>query len=846
MRALANGEDGANGVYRYGSTGFPTDSFGATNYWVDVVVTGDNNAAPTVVDNSPAAGLQSVARTTAVVASFSESLTANTLVMELRDPANAVVPSTVVYDATARKGTLTPTAPLNALTTYTARVVSAKDAGGTPMAGPFSWTFTTAGAAGSTPASIWDTSATPTVLAAADNAAVELGVKFTSDIDGQITGLRYYKSSGSPGVANGHLWNAAGTLLGTVTFATTTQSGWQQANLTTPVAITKNTVYVASYYVPNGVYPYTAGQFTSAGVDNGVLHVAANTPAGGNGVYRYGASAFPNISASGTNYWADVVLGIPVDTAGPTITNVEPAPSLISVALGAKVKATFSEAINTSTLVFTLKNGNNPVASTVAYDAATLTATLTPNAALTQSQTYTATVTAKDTAGNAMTAPYTWSFTTVTPAGTPPTTLWDTSAVPATPATNDNGSVELGVRFTTSQSGAITGIRFYKGAGNTGTHVGHLWSSTGTLLGTVNFTGETALGWQQAKFAAPIAVTAGTTYIASYLAPAGHYAADSGFFNGNSVTSGVLSAPANTTGANNGLYVYGSGGFPTGSFGSTNYWVDVIYEDSASPGVSVQSPTAGATGVPVNTVVTAKFTEAVQPATIVFQLRDGGGALVGGTTTYNSTTFTATFTPTASLAALATYTATVSGARDLQNNPMSGPVSWSFTTGDTGLWSIWSGTTVPQHTTSNDTAAVEVGVKFRTSAPGVIRGIRFYKGSGNTGTHVGHLWNTAGALLGTVTFSGETASGWQYAAFGTAVRLTPGTTYVVSYLAPVGHYAADTGFFNSSGVTNGPLTALATGIDGGNGVYLYGASGGYPANTFAGSNYWVDLVFKAD
>ena len=75
------------------------------------------------------------------------------------------------------------------------------------------------------------------------------------------------------------------------------------------------------------------------------------------------------------------------------------------------------------------------------------------------------------------------------------------------------------MKFRADQAGFITGIRFYKGSGNTGTHTGSLWTSTGTRLATVTFTGETATGWQQANFATPVAVTAGTTYVASYLAP---------------------------------------------------------------------------------------------------------------------------------------------------------------------------------------------------------------------------------------------------------------------------------------------------------------------------------------
>ena len=72
--------------------------------------------------------------------------------------------------------------------------------------------------------------------------------------------------------------------------------------------------------------------------------------------------------------------------------------------------ATFSEAIDPASLTattFTLKTAAGAaVAATVSYDASTLTATLTPNAALGASTTYTATVKGgsggvKDLAGNA-------------------------------------------------------------------------------------------------------------------------------------------------------------------------------------------------------------------------------------------------------------------------------------------------------------------------------------------------------------------------------------------------------------------------------------------------------------
>jgi hypothetical protein len=134
--------------------------------------------------------------------------------------------------------------------------------------------------------------------------------------------------------------------------------------------------------------------------------------------------------------------------------------------------------------------------------------------------------------------------------------------------------VELGVRFSSSVSGFVTGVRFYKGgSSNGGTHTGSLWSAAGSLLATATFTGETTSGWQTVTFSSPVAITAGTTYLASYLAPNGNYAGDGGYF-----ASPKVSAPLTATGS---TYRYGSGGVaPASTWNNSNYWVDVVFTDS--------------------------------------------------------------------------------------------------------------------------------------------------------------------------------------------------------------------------------------------------------------------------
>src|SRR4029079_2964794 len=107
-----------------------------------------------------------------------------------------------------------------------------------------------------------------------------------------------------------------------------------------------------------------------------------------------------------------------------------------------------------------------------------------------------------------------------------PCTIWAPTATPANPSEADSAAVEVGTKFRSDVAVTVTGVRFYKGTGNTGTHVGNLWTTAGANLGTVTFTGETTTGWQQANFAAPVAISANTTYVVSYYAPVRTHGAD--------------------------------------------------------------------------------------------------------------------------------------------------------------------------------------------------------------------------------------------------------------------------------------------------------------------------------
>jgi hypothetical protein len=145
---------------------------------------------------------------------------------------------------------------------------------------------------------------------------------------------------------------------------------------------------------------------------------------------------------------------------------------------------------------------------------------------------------------------------------------------------------------------------------------------------------------------------------------------------------------------------------------------------------------------------------------------------------------------------------------------------------------------------SGPDSAVELGVTFRSDASGSITGIRFYKASANTGTHVGNLWTSTGTLLATAIFANETASGWQQVNFSTPVAITANTVYVASYHTNAGHYSDDQNYFAGTGVDSPPLHALADGVSGFNGAYAYGSASSFPNQGWNSSNYWVDVVYQ--
>jgi hypothetical protein len=264
----------------------------------------------------------------------------------------------------------------------------------------------------------------------------------------------------------------------------------------------------------------------------------------------------------------------------PTVTSTSPADAATSVSVTAPVTAAFSVSMDASTLttstVKLLNADASVVPAAVAYDATTKTATLTPSAPLSTMATYTATITtgAKSAAGVALASAVSWSFTS---AGCPCSAMSGLTPASTNLDVRDGRAgtgltYELGTKIQVSAAASLTGIRFYKDAGETGTHVGRIWSSAGTVIAQATFTSETASGWQQQAFASPVALSPGVTYVVSV-----------GFNTRFVMTAGGLagaqsSGPLSTVVGANGVFGNSAGTFPTNSWNNSNYFVDGVVQ----------------------------------------------------------------------------------------------------------------------------------------------------------------------------------------------------------------------------------------------------------------------------
>jgi len=357
----------------------------------------------------------------------------------------------------------------------------------------------------------------------------------------------------------------------------------------------------------------------------------------------------------------------------PTVLSTIPSPTATGVLLNQPISATFSKAMNCSTLSTTTFTVTAPapvgsVTGTVSCTGSGLVAIFTPSNPLTNNTLYTATITtgAMDAQGEPMASNYPWNFLTV-PAPTAPTVI---STVP-TPTGVTGVATSQAVQATFSE--AMNPSLINSPATNfTLTAPGPV-----TVAGTVTY----AVAGSVATFTPTAALATSTTYTAT-------------------IKTGVQDLAGNAL-ASNYVWTFTTGAAP----------------DTTKPTVIGENPVGGATGVPTNQAVTATFSKAMNASTITatspatFTLTSGTPAVaVAGLVTYAGVGNTLTFTPTAALAVSTLYTATITtAAQDLSGNALTAtgglPLSWSFTTG-TGT--VGTGPTITLTSPLNSATGVPV------------------------------------------------------------------------------------------------------------------------------------------
>ena len=439
---------------------------------------------------------------------------------------------------------------------------------------------------------------------------------------------------------------------------------------------------------------------------------------------------------------------------------------------------------------------------------------------------------------------------TASNAVTPQDTILDFAA-PTTVDAGDLNPVEVGAKFKTDFGGTVTGIRFYKAAANTGTHIGSLWSSTGTRLAQATFANETASGWQHVTFATPVTVTAGTTYVASYFAPSGHYSVTSGGFS-SAVDNAPLHAIADSVSAN-GLYAYTSASaFPSSSFGASNYGVDVLFQPAGAPGqvtgvtatagqasasVSWTAPATG--GPPTSYDITPYIGSTAQTVTTVTGTPPATSKTITGLTPGTAYTFkvTASNPSGAGAASAASNSVTPTGAgapaaptgATAEADTKSALVSWTAPSDDGG--SAITGYTVTPFAGTTAGTPVDVGASTtKTRVSGLTNGTAYtFKVTATNGAGTGPASGASNAVT-------PKASILEFTTPGIADAGDPGSVVLgVKFTADVAGSVTGVRFYKAATNTGTHVGALwsATGQLLAQGTFSGESASGWQTLTFA-------------
>lgn len=526
---LSSVADGANGVYGAAIDDLPSQSHRTSNYFVDAEVTdlpappAENPAddPPLLTGRAPAPDATGAAPDAPITATFDRPLdpaTVDASSVLLTDAAANVVAATIGLDGANRRIVVTPAAALQLGTLHTLRLTTAIRSGdGAPLGDEVGWSFQTRGP-----------------LTVVDRAPAPLSIDVPTGTPVRAT----FERAIDPATLTAGAFELRDPDHDVVPATLAYDAATRTATLTPTDLLAYSTTYTAD-------------------LDGSILAVDGQPlePVG----------------------WTFHTRAQPTDP--PLLVTRSPAPGAVGVAPGASVQATFDQALVAATVTSATAQlrtaGGSAVAASVGYDAASRTVTIDPDADLPGGATFSARLTTGIVghgSGEALPADVEWSFTT----SACPCRMMEglTPAQVAKPVRDGRPapgpwSYEMGTRFTVSRPMQLTAVRFYKDAGENAPHRGRLWTATGTPIVDVNFSGETASGWQRQALAAPVALTPGEVYVVSV-----------GFSKFYTVTQfgltsarvhGPLSSVADGA---NGVYGAAIGVFPAVSYKASNYFVD--------------------------------------------------------------------------------------------------------------------------------------------------------------------------------------------------------------------------------------------------------------------------------
>lgn len=415
------------------------------------------------------------------------------------------------------------------------------------------------------------------------------------------------------------------------------------------------------------------------------------------------------------------------------------------------------------------------------------------------------------------------------------------------------GALQIGTKFTTSSAGLVTELHYYRAAtdsDDTDVRTGRLWTSDGVLLGTVTFTsGINESGWQTAALDSPAQLLAGQTYIVSY-ETADNYVGTVGQFGDSYADPFDLMSVSATSG---GVFATGSGDIlPTQSYQSTGYWVDVTFEpgEIQNDAPVFSSPTEFSVTENSPLAATAEASD-IDGDPVFYSIAGGADASlfsIDGTTGKISFIKPPDFEAPDDSDGDNVYSFLL-GALDQINTATTQSVTVTVTDDpnetDFLASTLFASGAAPVSEIVSDPTDYELGTRFTTAQPGEITSLRYWRGAADADdidTRVLNLWDNTGALIASTSVTSAAGqSGWQVGVLDTPVQVAAGQEYTVSY-GTTQNYVVDQNFFASaytgpSGILGSPASA---------GVYAAGGTGAFPTQSYANSNYWVDVGFWSE